>query len=471
MSDAPITIEKVSHWFGEGALRRQVLFDVEAVIRAGEVVILTGPSGSGKTTLLTLIGALRSTQHGSLRVLGHELRGGDEATLTQVRKRVGYIFQSHNLLDALTVRQNVEMALQLHGETSVAEGERRATAMLARVGLADHVDRHPRQLSGGERQRVAIARALVGRPRILLADEPTASLDKETGRGVVALIQQLAKEEDVTALLVTHDSRILDVADRILALEDGRLSSFMNAVTSSTERLLGTLASDIRKGELVRNVQEMDTEQFARLLRGVTDEIRGFLDVIETSQSATFQSMLEQVLEAFTSKMGEVVGAERTSLYLVDEDQREIWARVATRPGEPALESRVAIERRGSVCGCAHCAAHAAATGETVNIADAERDSSFDPGFDRERGHRTRNLLCLPIENAEGRVFAVVELVNKQGGEAFTEGDEARVRVFTTSLAVLLEAWWKMSCACPPLRQVGVAEGVEPSGGDSTGPV
>lgn len=450
MTEAPIVVENVSHWFGEGSLRRQVLFDIDAVIRGGEVVILTGPSGSGKTTLLTLIGALRSTQEGSLRVLGHELRGADESTLTEVRKRIGYIFQSHNLLEALTVRQNVEMALQLHEEISVDDRARRAAEMLASVGLGDYLERRPSQLSGGQRQRVAIARALVGKPRILLADEPTAALDKETGRGVVSLIQQLAKERGVTVLLVTHDSRILDVADRILALEDGRLSSFMAAATSSTRRLLHTLTEDIRKGELVRHVSEMTTDQFAGCLEQVTGEVQDFLDVIELSESNTFHSMLEQVAESFTSKLGQVVGAERATLYLVDEDQRELWARTAGLEGQPPVEARVPIERRRSACGCAHCAAHVAATGESILIADPHRDPLFDPAFDRERGVSTENLLCVPVEDAQGRVFAVVELANKKGGAAFTESDERRVREFTASLGVILEAWWKMSCGCPP---------------------
>jgi putative ABC transport system ATP-binding protein len=465
MTDVPIAIEKVSHWFGEGALRRQVLFDIDAAIRTGEVVILTGPSGSGKTTLLTLIGALRSTQQGSLCVLGHELLGADERTLTEVRKSTGYIFQAHNLLEALSVRQNVEMALQLHQEISVAERERRATAMLASVGLGEYVERRPSQLSGGQRQRVAIARALVGEPRLLLADEPTAALDKDTGRGVVRLIQQLAKERGVTVLLVTHDSRILDVADRILALEDGRLSSFMASVTTSAHQLLHTLATDIRKGELVRRVADMSTDQFAQVLGGVTGEVQEFLDVIEISQSTTFHSILEQVLEAFTAKLAQVVGAERATLYLVDEERREIWARVTGTEAEGTVESRVAIEPRRAPCGCAHCAAHAAATGESINITDPDRDPLFDAIAEREQGVRTENLLCVPVSDAHGHVFAVLELANKTSGGPFTEGDERRVRELTASLGVLLEAWWKMSCACPPLGQAGATAPVPSPGG------
>ncbi len=470
MTGEPIIVEKVSHWFGEGSLRTQVLYDIDAVIRSGEVVILTGPSGSGKTTLLTLIGALRSTQGGSLRVLGNELCGASELTLTEVRKSIGYIFQSHNLLEALTVRQNVEMALQLQPGLSTADRQRRATEMLTKVGLGELLDRHPSKISGGQRQRVAIARALVGEPRILLADEPTAALDKETGRGVVGLIQQLANDQGVTVLLVTHDNRVLDVADRILALEDGRLSSFMTAVTSSTQRLLNTLATDIRKGELVRHVAEMNTDQFANALEQVTGEVQDFLAVINISESTTFHSVLGQVLEAFTSKVGEIIGAERATLYLTDGSRREIWAGAAGTEGESAAESRVAIEPRQSACGCAHCAAHAAATGESVNIADAHADPLFDTAADPDPDSPTRNLLCVPVKDARGEVFAVVELVNKKGARTFTERDEKRLREFTASLGVLLEAWWKMSCACPPPQGAASTTAMQSPGAKDLGP-
>jgi adenylate cyclase len=225
----------------------------------------------------------------------------------------------------------------------------------------------------------------------------------------------------------------------------------MAAVTTSAHQLLHNLADDIRKGELVRRVSEMSTDEFAQALAGVTGEVQEFLDVIEMSQSAAFHSMLEQVLEAFTTKVGQAIGAERATLYLVDEDQRELWARVAGAEGEPPVESRVPIQQRRSACGCAHCAAHAAATGESIHIDDPHGDPLFDSGTDRARGVHTENLLCVPVEDANGRVYAVVELANKKEGDAFTESDERRVREFTASLGVLLEAWWKMSCTCPPL--------------------
>ncbi len=222
MSTAPvIKIENLNHYYGQGALKRQILFDINIAVERAEVVLMTGPSGSGKTTLLTLIGGLRSPQEGSLRVLGDELCGVGEEDLARIRRQIGYIFQAHNLLKFLTARQNVQMAAELQPGAGAAD---RARAMLEAVGLGDRLDYYPENLSGGQKQRVAIARALVNRPRLVLADEPTAALDRQSGREVVELMQKLAEEQGCAILLVTHDSRILDIASRTLHLEDGRLA-------------------------------------------------------------------------------------------------------------------------------------------------------------------------------------------------------------------------------------------------------
>ncbi|MEM1395449.1 MAG: DevA family ABC transporter ATP-binding protein [Cyanobacteria bacterium P01_H01_bin.150] len=221
--DSVISVRNLNHFFGKGQLRKQVLFDVNLDIAAGEIIIMTGPSGSGKTTLLTLIGGLRSAQEGSLQVLDKELCGAKAKHLVNARRNNGYIFQAHNLHESLTAVQNVRMGLEVHGNLSPKEMYNRSVKMLDLVGLGNRVNYYPDDLSGGQKQRVAIARALVGRPKIVLADEPTAALDKKSGRDVVNLMQSLAKEQGCTILLVTHDNRILDIADRIVYMEDGKL--------------------------------------------------------------------------------------------------------------------------------------------------------------------------------------------------------------------------------------------------------
>ena len=218
-----IDIQNLNHYFGQGTLKKQVLFQINLKITEGEIVILTGPSGSGKTTLLSLIGGLRSVQEGSLQHFEKELRGASEEQLVQTRRQIGYIFQAHNLLPFLTARQNVQMSIELQEHLGGRETEERAALILEEVGLGHRIDYYPDSLSGGQKQRVAIARALAGNPPLVLADEPTAALDSKTGRDVVNLMQRLAKEQSRTIVLVTHDNRILDIADRIVHMEDGRL--------------------------------------------------------------------------------------------------------------------------------------------------------------------------------------------------------------------------------------------------------
>ena len=277
MSDeSPVRLAGVCHSFGRGTLRKRVLEDINLEIRPGEIVILTGPSGSGKTTALTLIGALRSPQEGSVRVLGEELLGAGERGLVSVRRRIGYIFQHHNLLESLTSLLNVQMSLELVEELPRREARRRCLEILEEVGMAEHANAFPSKLSGGQRQRVAIARALVAKPQLVLADEPTASLDRESGRDAVSMIEKLAREHHVPVVLVTHDNRILDVADRIVHLEDGRLCSFGDAVLASTRQLMNLLAESNRKGELARQVSGMNRRDFQQLLENVRREAAEF---------------------------------------------------------------------------------------------------------------------------------------------------------------------------------------------------
>ncbi|MEH2194329.1 MAG: DevA family ABC transporter ATP-binding protein [Nostoc sp.] len=219
-----IAIKNLNHYYGKGSLRKQILFDINLEVYSGEIVIMTGPSGSGKTTLLSLIGGLRSVQEGSLKFLGEELVGVSQNKLVQMRRNIGYIFQAHNLLGFLTAKQNVQMAVELNDNISQTEAIAKSKAMLGSVGLEERVDYYPDNLSGGQKQRIAIARALVNHPPLVLADEPTAALDKQSGRDVVEIMQSLAKNQGTTILLVTHDNRILDIADRIVEMEDGLLT-------------------------------------------------------------------------------------------------------------------------------------------------------------------------------------------------------------------------------------------------------
>jgi putative ABC transport system ATP-binding protein len=218
-----VEISHLNHWYGSGDLRRAVLRDLNLKVEAAKTTFLMGPSGCGKTTLLTLVGALRSVMDGSVRVLGRELSGADEATMVAVRRRCGFVFQHHNLHRSLTVLQNVRMGLEVKGEAGRSDARDRCMEVLTAVGLADHAHKFQDQISGGQKQRAAVARALVGRPELLLADEPTAALDSRTGRDVIELMQRLAAEVGMTVLMVTHDNRILDIADRIVEMEDGRI--------------------------------------------------------------------------------------------------------------------------------------------------------------------------------------------------------------------------------------------------------
>ena len=221
--DAPIDVKGLNHSFGTGEARKQVLFDVNLNVSRGNLTILMGPSGSGKTTVLTLIGCLRDVQEGSVNLLGHELNGASRAINESLRRRLGFIFQAHNLHGSLTALQNVLMGLQVHDLPDRKAQKDAARHALTLVGLEDRMDYLPANLSGGQKQRVAVARALVGNPDVIFADEPTAALDSESGMTVVKILKKLGQIRGTTTVMVTHDNRILEMADRIVTLEDGRI--------------------------------------------------------------------------------------------------------------------------------------------------------------------------------------------------------------------------------------------------------
>ncbi|HEX4980644.1 MAG TPA: ATP-binding cassette domain-containing protein [Ilumatobacteraceae bacterium] len=231
ITSAALQAHSLSKTFGHGDLAVTAVRDVDLTVAPGEVVLVDGPSGSGKTTLLLMLGALLEPTSGSVVVAGDDVWAMPERRRPSLRaRRFGFVFQDFNLLGALSATENVALAANLGGVTG-RDAHRRATSALERVGLGHRTSFHPDQLSGGEKQRVAVARALVNDPAVILADEPTANLDSANGRQVARLLHALAIDDQRAVVIVTHDNRLHDIADRVLWLEDGALRQLDTLVT------------------------------------------------------------------------------------------------------------------------------------------------------------------------------------------------------------------------------------------------
>jgi len=300
---APIVVENVGYEYDSGLSKHHVLRDVSLKIEEGEIVILTGPSGSGKTTLITLIGALRAMQTGSIKIFGNELHKASQRALMKTRRNIGFIFQQHNLLEYLTVAQNISMSLSLGLGLSGAKARTRIEEVLDQVGLLAHIDKYPDALSGGQKQRIGIARALANRPKMILADEPTASLDRESGRNVVNLIQTLCREQGASVVMVTHDNRILDVADRIFHLEDGQIQSISAAVASSTSQMLKLLNRHDPEAAHYMSAFSQALTRVALADDNMDDQEREAIKTILIEHSDLQQSEVDLVMEMAMSQV------------------------------------------------------------------------------------------------------------------------------------------------------------------------
>ena len=432
MAGPLISIRNVDYFYGAGALRRQVLFDVSTEVQTGEIVLLTGPSGSGKTTLLTLVGALRTLQAGSIQLFGQELCGASREELIRVRESIGFIFQHHNLLEAQTAIQNVALSLGIWQHLPKDEVRQRCEEALTMVGLGEHMDHYPEHLSGGQKQRVAIARALVRRPKVILADEPTASLDRKSGREAVELMQNLVRQQGCAILMVTHDNRILDIADRILSLEDGRLMSFASALTANAGHMLTAFSQLQRSGTLKQFVDTMSDRQFHETVQGMAQEFEQFLETLELGNQEAMEALLDQILEAVTLKVKQMLGAHHVVVLVVDEERGMLYSRALDTLNGERMQVEFPLTKG--------LAGHVARTGQGLNLHEAGGSDHFVMAIGHEQEYAEHRLLCLPVFNRRKNVLAVLQMLKRPDDPVFTEQDEKNFHEFMEPLGMILES-------------------------------
>ena len=358
---------------------KQVLRNVSTDVWPGEIVLMVGPSGAGKTTMLTLAGALRSVENGSFITLQRELSGASPEELIQVRRKIGFIFQRHNLLPYLSVLDNVQTALQPL-DVPYAEAREECAQMLQAVGLGAYLHSKPDNLSGGQQQRVAIARALVRKPELVLADEPTASLDGASGREIVELLRQLARAQGCTIVLVTHDSRILDLADRCLRLEDGVLSSYASALTSDSASMLTALSGFRESEELDWFWNDMDAGQFLDAMRKLREEASHFLNVMDFGSDDSLADWVDALLHSVLNKVATILGAQHASIRTIGDSQFRVITMSVGPPQEGTPLTMEIRDRDAEPIGVAEF--WSGATGDGFAEAERRRLRDFEKGFD-----------------------------------------------------------------------------------------
>jgi putative ABC transport system ATP-binding protein len=257
-------VSNVTKRYGSGTTEVTAVQNASLTVAAGEIVLIMGPSGSGKSTLLLMLGALLKPTEGSIHLNGDLISDLPESRLPDVRLRhFGFVFQDFNLLSALNVLENVALVAELSG-LQRSEARQKAAALLTELGLGERLQYDPAKLSGGEKQRVAIARALINDPLLILADEPTANLDSKSGREVMRLLRRLVKEQNRSAVIVSHDQRIKDIADRVLWLEDGQ---FKDPIIMTVDPVCGM---NIERDKAFSTVWQGETIYFCA--RGCRDE-------------------------------------------------------------------------------------------------------------------------------------------------------------------------------------------------------
>ncbi len=281
MSDATLNVTHITKRYGSGAIQVSAVRDVSLAVAPGEIVLIMGPSGSGKTTLLSMLGALLKPTDGTIQLNGTVISALSENRLPDIRlKQFGFVFQDFNLLSALTALENVAIVAELAGAKNGA-GRKKAAEILTELGLGERLNFLPEKLSGGEKQRVAVARALINDPTLILADEPTANLDSKIGHEIMRLLRKIAKVQGRSVIIVSHDQRIKDIADRVMWLEDGEFKQIQTTLAphARPEVSLGSagVATDPVCGMTVDRektpaTMELDGTMYFFCARGCRDE-------------------------------------------------------------------------------------------------------------------------------------------------------------------------------------------------------